>query len=379
MGHQGQTEDSRTNWVTRPLGGWTPSRGFWIGMSTVGIFSLALVVAGAFAAGLEEELATPGVPTPTIEPAEVSYAPRPRVPREDIAREQLPAGAAAAVVDGLGDGGRVMGERDAVAIGATSANPAVLASSWSATPIFDPPAPAPELTAAAVALAERTEARFGVDIVLEGQDWGADGAEQTANIGAVASAFEVLPLRVTSSVVSSSHGTLQILSNREGRTHDGWKPYGGTARSFYTNSDQGPDGYRAANEIVLATGATPMTVAHEAIHSWAFADVAPGDYVLALLGDRMRSFMAATGWKQLVGDDEVRASADEAWDTVNRLFAYEGLELRFVDEGGSRATFESANPLEAIASMGAIYYARPAGTPMPAWDAAWAWFDSNLG
>jgi hypothetical protein len=50
-----------------------------------------------------------------------------------------------------------------------------------------------------------------------------------------------------------------------------------------------------------------------------------------------------------------------------------------VDENGYEATFSGANPLEAIASLGAIYYARPTGMPLPAWPAIWAWFAANLG
>ncbi len=354
-----------------------PSRGFWIGMATVALFSLVLIAAGAAASSRHAEVTAPDGPTPTIEPVRVSYAPRPKTPREDLTQEQLPAGVVAAAAIGPADSG----PEDAgnVAVSAASASPTPVASSWSATPVFDPPAPAPALTPAAVALAQDTERRLGIDIVLDGQDWGAGEAEQTANIGAVASAFESLPLRVTSSAVASPHGTLMVLSNREGRTHDGWKPYGGSARSFYTNSDQGPGGYRAANEIVLATGSRSLTVAHEVIHAWTFRDNAPDEYVLALVGDEMRSFMAASGWEQLASDDEIRAAAREPWETVNRLFVYSGPELTFSNENGNEATLTVDNPLEAIASLGAIYYARPASMPLPAWTTLWDWFDANLG
>ena len=378
MAHHGQTEDARTNRVTRPWGGWTPSRGFWIGMATVAIFSLVLLAAGAFAAGREPEVAAPDGPTPTIEPVRVSTAPRPKTPREDLT-QQLPAGAVAAAAVGPDASEPVAGGSGNVAVSAASASPTPVASSWSATPVFDPPAPAPALTPVAVALAQDTEARLGIDIVLDGQDWGAGEAEQVANIGAVASGFESLPQRVTSSVVASPHGTLVVLSNREGRTLDGWKPYGGSARSFYTNSDQGPNGYRAANEIVVATGSGTLTVAHELMHAWTFRDTAPDEYVLALLGDEMSSFMAASGWEQLVSDEEVRAAAREPWEVVNALFGYNGPELTFSNENGNEATLTVANPLEGIASLGAIYYARPATMPLPAWTALWDWFDANVG
>ena len=381
MAYHGHSEDEQTSQVTRPVGGWAPSRGFWIGMATVALFSMVLIAAGAFASGREPEVAMPGLPTATVEPIEVSYAPRPKAPREDIAgaEGQLPAGAAASAALDSGESVQGLAEPEPAAVSAVSASPTPVASSWSSTPVFDPPAPAPALTPAALALAADVESRLGVDIVLEGQDWGADEAEQTGNIGAVASAIEVLPLRVTSSVIASPNGTLTVLSNREGRTQDGWKPYGGSARSFYTNSDQGPLGYRAANEIVLATGSGPMTMAHEMIHAWTFRDTAPDDFVLALLGGEMRSFMSVAGWQQVASDDEVRAFAREEWEAVNGLFAYAGPEMTFVDQNGHEITFDVANPLEAIASLGAIYYGRPEAMPLPAWSAIWAWFDANLG
>jgi len=349
-------------------------------MATVGLFSAVLIAAGAVAAGREAQPAAPEGPTPTIEPVKVSRAPRPTEPPEgitgDIGFSEDPSAAAEAAVSpplvDAANGG-------AAAVSATVASPTPVASSWSATPSFDPPAPAPPLTAAAAAAAADAEARFGIDIVLEGQDWGAGEAEQVANIGAVASAMELLPLRVTSSIVAGPPGTLTVLSNREGRTQDGWKPYGGTPRSFYTNSDQGPGGYRAANEIVLATGSSAMTVAHELIHAWTFRNVAPGQYVLALLDAEMRAFMAAAGWQQVASDEDVRASVQDNWQTVNGLFAYTGPDLSFVDQNGYQARLEAVNPLEAIASLGAIYYARPLGMPLPGWPGIWAWFEANLG
>lgn len=380
MARFGHSEDQGKRPLTRPWGGWTPSRGFWVGMATVGLFSAVLIVAGAVAAGREPEPVSPAGPTPTIEPVKVSYAPRPTEPPEGItedirASENSSTAVKAAVSPPLVDAAN----GGAAAVSATVVSPTPIASSWSSTPTFDPPAPAPPISPAAAALAADTEARFGVDIVLEDQDWGADEAEQLANIGAVASAMELVPLRVTSSVVAGPLGTLTVLSNREGRTHDGWKPYGGVPRSFYTNSDQGAGGWRPANQIVLATGSGAMTVAHEMLHAWTFRNVGPDRYVLALLGDEMRSFMAAAGWEQVAADDEVRASVHEDWQTVNSLFAYAGPDLTFVDQSGYRTRFEASNPLEAIASLGAIYYARPSAMPLPAWPGIWAWFDASLG
>jgi len=47
MAHHGHSEDEQTSQVTRPVGGWTPSRGFWFGMATVALFSMVLIAAGA--------------------------------------------------------------------------------------------------------------------------------------------------------------------------------------------------------------------------------------------------------------------------------------------------------------------------------------------
>lgn len=377
MGHQDQTEDARPERVTRPRGGLTASRAFMTGVAA-GLVLLVLVATAALASGRGSTENLSGEANSAVEAVDEGHAAPGEVPPEDVARDQLRSGFVETVTEPAAPVAGDTGEQPA-AVSATATAPTAVASSWSATPVFDPPAPAPPITPAAIALAEGTEARFGLDIVLEGQDWGAGEAEQTANIGAVASAFEMLPLTVTSSVVTVPNGTLTVLSNREGRTQDGWKPYGGSARTFYTNSDQGPEGYRGANEIVLTTGVAPTTIAHEIIHAWTFRDIGPGDYVLALLGDEMRSFMACAGWEQTVSDDEVRAAAREPWETVNGLFAYMGPELSYLDENGDTAALEADNPLEAIALMGAMYYARPAGMPLPAWSPVWAWLDASFG
>lgn len=377
MGHEGQTEDARTDRVTRPWGGWTPSGALWIGIAAPALFVLVLAAAAAFASGFNSPKGISGGAKPAVEAADGGLTAREEVPPNDLASALQPSShmesRGAPVAPAAEDSNELV-----EAVSATATDPTAVASSWSATPVFDPPAPAPALTPAAISLAEAMESRFGIDIALEGQDWGAGEGEQVANMQAVASAFEMLPATVTSSVVTGPHGMLAVLSNREGRTQDGWKPYGGSARSFFTNSDQGPEGYRAANEIVLATGAGTMTIAHELIHAWTFRQTAPDDYVLALLGDEMRSFMAAVRWEQLGTDNEVRAAVREPWETINALFAYVGPELTYADEKGNEIAFKADNPLEAIALMGAIYYGRPAGMSLPAWTTAWAWFDTSF-
>jgi hypothetical protein len=246
-------------------------------------------------------------------------------------------------------------------------------------PAYEPPAPAPPIALDAAALAAQAEELFGVHIVLEGQDWGADETEQLRNIGAVVSAMQLLPRTVTSSVASHPHGPLTILSNREGRTLDAWKPYGDRSLSFYTNVDQGVSGYRPANQVVLATGADRMTVAHEVLHAYQFRNVGPQDYALAYLDEEMRSFMAMAGWRQLASDDDIRAGRNQNWETINNFHVYEGADLWYVDAAGSSVQLRLPNPIEAFAVIGALYYARPHGMLLPEWPEYWAWFDLRLG
>jgi hypothetical protein len=170
-----------------------------------------------------------------------------------------------------------------------------------------------------------------------------------------------------------------VLSNRQGRTLDGWQPYGDSPRSFYTNSDQGPSGYRPAHEIVLATGSNQTTVAHEMLHAYQFRGIGADEYVLALLGDEMRAFMAAGGWRQRASDEEVRQAVHQPWDVVNAMFVYEGPPLAYVDSAGTPAVLDAPNPLEAYAMTGALYYTRAGDAALPDWPELWAWFDAHAG
>jgi len=295
--------------VTSPKGGtgWTPSRGFWLGLAVVLLFALVLVSAGALAAARGPQ----GVVRPQSSPipVEVTVVPPKVTPDPDFSRPiGDPEPQAAAV------------ETAAPVSSSIVQSPATIASSWSAGPQPAPAGPASALQPGAGALAQQAAERFGVRIVLEGQDWGPDGLSQEANIGAVISAMDRLPLRVTSSVIAHPHGPLTFVSNQQGRTADGWQPYGGFPIAFYTNSDQGPAGHRPANEVVLITGSSDLSIAHEVLHAYSFREVGLDRYVLALLGDEMRSFMAATGWRLLSSEEEVRNS----WDGTDLLFQYEG-------------------------------------------------------
>ncbi|HEU4758600.1 MAG TPA: hypothetical protein VFT91_01335 [Dehalococcoidia bacterium] len=352
--------------VTSPRGGtkWTPSRGFWLGMGVVLLFALVLASAGALAASRGPESAPAS--QPAAPPVQVTVVPPKATPAPDFSgalgepsspqAAQPPAGAVSS---------------------STVQAPATVASSWSASPA--PAAPAPPSQPAAQSLAQDAAQRYGIRIALDGQDWGPDEASQAANVGAVISAIDRLPVRVTSSVVAHPYGPLTFVSNLQGRTVDGWQPYGGFAMAYYTNSDQGPAGKRPANEVVLITGSADLSIAHEVLHAYQFRDLSPDQYVLALLGDEMRSFMAATGWRQMTSDDEVRAAATQPWESVNGLFAYDGRPLTYVSAAGSQVTLTPANPLEAFAVAGSIYYARPQGMPQPDWPEYWAWLSQNLG
>ncbi len=354
---------------TSPRGGnkWTPSCGFWLGMGVVLLVALVLASAGALAASRGPESAA--APQPTPPPVQVTVVPPKVTPDPDF------SGA-------IGESGSQTSDAQAAA-GPVSSSivqaPATIASSWSASPAPAAADSAPRALPAAETLAQEASSRYGVHIVLDGQDWGPDEASQTANVAAVISAIDRLPVRVTSSVVANPQGALTFVSNQRGRTLDGWQPYGGFPIAFYTNSDQGPAGTRPANEVVLITGSADLSIAHEILHAYQFRGVAPDRYVLALLGDEMRSFMAATGWHQLASDDEVAAAATQPWESVNALFAYGGRPLTYLTAAGSPITLTPPNPLEAFAVAGSIYYARPPGMGLPAWPEYWAWFSQNLG
>ncbi len=333
------------NDMTSPTGGWTTVIRFWPAAAAAAMCALALSAVLAFVA------ASGGSTAPAGPPAN-------------------PSSSVAAQPDAHGAG---------TVASSVSQDPKTVASSWSMSPVQVPPAPAADIAPGAAALAERVKAAYGVDVVLAGQDWGADAAQQSQNIAAVLSAMELSPVTIASSTSAGPGGLLTVLSNVQGRTSGGWQPYGNGARSFYTNSDQSAAGVHAANEIVLTTGADRTTVMHELLHAYQFRNVAPGDYPLALLGDEMRSFIAATGWRQTVSDDQVRATAHERWEATHILYAYEGQQLTYADANGQQVTLHPANPLEAFAEAGALYYARPEGTQLPDWPQYWQWFQANIG
>lgn len=379
--------DGDQNYASPKGGLWrTPSRGSWLRMGAVLFLGLALASLGTVAATRET---APGLTRATpAAPPEVSRVPARVAPDPGFLRppEQLSEEAATAT-DPLPSDTVVADPTPAdpattdrpTATSSTVEAPATVASSWTASPTPVPPAPAPAPEPPAVRLAREASERYGIRIVLEGQDWGPDEASQVTNIGAVISAMERLPSRVTSSVVAHPHGPLTFVSNRQGRTLDGWQPYGDFPIGFYTNSDQGAGGNRPANQVVLIPGFSDMSIGHEVLHAYQLREVGPDQYVLALLGDEMRSFMAATGWRQVGSDEQVREAADDPWGVVNGLYAYEGRPLTYTTVAGATVTLNPPNPLEAFAVAGSIYYTRPAGMPLPDWPEYWAWLDKNLG
>jgi hypothetical protein len=270
----------------------------------------------------------------------------------------------------------------AAAVAPSSASvesPRTVASSWSAGPTpVAPVEPAAAPTSEAERLAAEANAAYGVRIVLEGQDWGVSAAAQATNVGAVISAMDRLPDTVTSSVVSGPGGQLTFVSNNEGRTLGGWQPYGGHPMTYYTNSDHGPDGSAASNQVVLGVGAGTLSIGHEILHAYQSREVGPDQYALALLQPEMRSFMAAAGWRQVGSDEQVRAAASQPWSILDALYVYEGRPLAY-SNGNGATTMTAANPFEAFAIAGSFYYTRPSWMAQPDWPEYWAWFDANLG
>jgi len=328
---------------------------FYIAICAVSLVFLLVTVAGVIAAQTSSDGAPAGdgAPVATAEPS---------------AREFAEAGAPHIQIEA--------GVLDPSS--STVESPRTTASSWSAGPTPGAPAAAPEPAPEAERLAAEAARTYGVRIVLDGQDWGATEEAQADNVGAVISAMDRLPDTVISAVVAHPHGPLTFVSNNEGRTLDGWQPYGGHPMTYYTNSDQGPGGYHAANQVVLSVGATSSSIGHEIMHAYQARGVGPDEYALSLLTPEIRSFMAATGWRQTGSDEEVRRAIDQPWSVLNDLYVYDGRSLTYTTGSGGGSTLVPANPFEAFAIAGSMYYTRPAWMPQPDWPEYWAWFQVNL-
>lgn len=262
--------------------------------------------------------------------------------------------------------------------------PAPVASSWMAAPTPAPQPPPPSSPESReLALVREAETRFGIRLMLEGQDWGPDEANRLANLGAAIDAFGRLPAQVRSAIgPAHPHGPLHFLSNSHGRTLLGWQPYGDFPIGFYTNSDRDQGGSLApANQVVLIPGFSDISIGHELLHAYQFRAAPPGRYGLAIIGAEMKSFMNAVGWRQIGSDQEITeaAAADATWQEFNALFVYEGRQLTYLTSAGTMTTLTPPNPLEAYAVAGSFYYTRPADLALPDWPEYWMWFQANLG
>ena len=119
--------DQENRDATGSKGGWTPSRGFLIGMGGVVAFAAVLVAANAFATVREPEPASVSDPTSRPESVQVSVAPRKATPADDVTRIVVPPAGVAqalAVVTAPGSGSS-----------ATVESPIMVASSWSMSPL----------------------------------------------------------------------------------------------------------------------------------------------------------------------------------------------------------------------------------------------------
>jgi hypothetical protein len=345
----------------------SPSRGFLIGIGAVMLLALFLAAVGAIAAqspsGSDFDAPVP-LPDESPIPVEITVVP-PEVTPDPEFTEVIPE-----LESSVSEP-----EPTSSAVEA----PRTAASSWSAPPTLVPPAPAPPVLPEAGRLAAEASDVYGVRIVLDGQDWGADEASQVTHVQAVISAIHRLPDTIISAVVVHDHGPLTFVSNNEGRTLDGWQPYGGHPITYYTNSDQGPGGYQASNQVVVSVGAASISIGHEILHAYQFRNVSADEYAMALLQPEMRSFMEATGWRQSGSDEQVRRTINQPWSALDSLYVYEGRPLTYGTADGAANTIAPSNPIEAFAATGSIYYTRPPWMPLPDWPEYWAWFSGNVG
>lgn len=256
--------------------------------------------------------------------------------------------------------------------------PPTIDGAWNATPDPITPGPTIEVGDPVATLLASIQAQYGVRVLTAGQDWGADEASQIRNLGAVADALDGMPGNVRSANAANVGGPMTFLSNDTGSTEGGWQPYGARAANFYSNEDIVAGAQVAANQVVLQPGSTAQTIGHEMMHAYQLRDQVPGDYAGALLTAEMKSFMQATGWTQLVSDDEVRSHA-ASWTSLNADFSYGGLPLAYYNDRGETSTLFAPNPLEAYAEAGGLYYAHSAETTLPDWPEYWGWFSANVG
>jgi hypothetical protein len=116
--------NQKTREEASSTGGWTPSRGFWIGMFGVAAFAAVLTFAGAIAAVREPEPAPQAETTP--EPVRLTVEPRKTTPADDITRgawEAVPVFAGASVPDA------------GTSVAEAGSEPGTVISAWSMDPL----------------------------------------------------------------------------------------------------------------------------------------------------------------------------------------------------------------------------------------------------
>ncbi|MEO8458516.1 MAG: hypothetical protein ABI559_11985 [Chloroflexota bacterium] len=249
---------------------------------------------------------------------------------------------------------------------------------WTATPDAGTPTPTTVLTDPVGSLVSSIESTYGVRVLTDNQNWGDDQASQLRNLGAVSAALASIPGSVRSTNNANAGGTLTFLSNDGGSTEAGWQPYGSRAANYFSNEDMIGGSEVSANQVVLQPGSTAQTIAHEMMHAYQMRGQGAGNYAASLLTPEMKSFIQATGWTQLVSDDEVRADA-ASWDDINADFSYNGRSLSYTNEWGDTSTLYTPNPLEAYAETGGLYYGHSSAMTLPDWSDYWGWFSGNLG
>lgn len=355
-------------------GGWQPSRGLLAAVSAVALLSGAIAGAVAFSTTGDAGQATHTYAAPTVaaEQATPSVAtPAPAAPAASEAPTLTATPTTRATVAATHSPAPTL-------VPAPSVAP-TLGDAWSATPRPYAPAPEAALSPAAFGLATEIESEWGVRIVITGQNWGSGEAAQMRNLGALAGALSSLPAGVVSLATDNSHGSLSVLSNGSGRTLSGWQPYGSGAANFYTTEDWDGDLRSVASQVVLQTGADRVTITHELLHAYQMRDTPSGSYGQALLTEEMRSFMATTGWVQIVSDEELQSRLHGSWDEIAAMFRYDGRDLAYVSETGQTIEAYAPNPIEAFTAVGALIYAAPDGTELPDWPEYKRWFAANLG
>ncbi len=180
---------------------------------------------------------------------------------------------------------------------------------------------------------EEIREQYAVEVVVEGQVWN----EQS--LGAVDDALSRLPDHVVRRLGSRHYGRLNILSNADGVTLEGWQPYANGA-NFYSNHDD-------RNQLVLVPGQYLFTVLHELGHAYQMRQVPSDQYAWVFFQTEMREFMSAADWRLESSDADVAAARSVA-------------ELSFANDGPTVwDALSNFDPVEDYANSFALYFSDP--------------------